>query len=101
MTIIQVMSETLSLAAVKARMSEIIERVYSQGERITITRNGRPAAVLINPDDLEGLEETLAIMSDPDLMERIRLGIQAAEKGDVITLEELIEQRGKSHPPAQ
>ena len=95
------MSETLSLAAVKARMSEIIERVYSQGERITITRNGRPAAVLINPDDLEGLEETLAIMSDPDLMERIRLGIQAAEKGDVITLDELIEQRGKSRPPAQ
>jgi len=41
-------------------------------ERVTITKNGRPAAVLLSVEDLEGLEETLAIMSDPQAMTDIR-----------------------------
>jgi len=40
-------------------------------ERIVVTRNGTPAAVLISPQDLESLEETLAILSDPEEMRAI------------------------------
>jgi prevent-host-death family protein len=83
------MFETLPLSEVKARLSELIARVEGQQDRVVITRNGRPCAVLISPDDLEGLEETLEIMSDPDLMKRIREGREAAERGDVYTLEEV------------
>ena len=48
-----VMPETLPLAEIKAHLSEIVDRVQEQHERVTLTRNGRPAAVLISPDDLE------------------------------------------------
>ena len=83
MTRILVMSETLPLAEIKARLSEIVDRVEGEHERITLTRNGRPAAVLISPDDLEALEDTLDLLSDPSAaaeIERARKDL-AAGKG--------------------
>jgi len=91
---ILVTMETLSLSDVKARLSELVDRVEQQQERIVVTRNGRPAAVLMSADDLESLEETLAVMSDPELMEQIRESKLAIKRGDVITLEELKRQYG-------
>ena len=62
------MTETLPLSAVKARLSELVDRVESEDDRIVVTRNGRPAAVLVSTDDLESLEETLAVLSDRELV---------------------------------
>lgn len=70
------MSETRSLADVKAHLSEIVDLVEGQHERVIVTRNGRPAAVIISPDDLENLEETLDLLSTPGALDEIR----AAEK---------------------
>jgi prevent-host-death family protein len=78
--------ETLPPSEVKARLSELVDRVVEEHERIVITRNGRPAAVLVSPDDLESVEETLAVMSDPELMESIREGPRDIEQGNVLTL---------------
>ncbi len=49
--------ETLPLSDVRSTLSSIVERVEGTHERVLVTRNGRPAAVLISPEDLEGLEE--------------------------------------------
>jgi prevent-host-death family protein len=65
------MSATLSLAEVKAHLSELIGRVASQHERITVTVHGRPSAVLLAVDDLEALEETIAVLSDSDAMRQL------------------------------
>jgi antitoxin YefM len=87
------MSETLPLSSVKAHLSELVDRVEGQQDRVVVTRNGKPAAVLISPDDLESLEETLAVMSDPALREQIRESEQAVAEGDRgISLAELQEQ---------
>jgi antitoxin YefM len=83
------LSETLPLSSVKAHLSELIDRIDAEHERVVVTRNGRPVAVLISHEDLEGLEETLAVMSDPDLMARIRDGEAAAAAGHVAALDEL------------
>ena len=64
--------ETLPLATVKAQLSSLVDQVEDTHERVLITRNGRPAAVLISPDDLEGLEETLDILSDKETLKRFR-----------------------------
>lgn len=89
-TIILVMSETLPLSYVKAHLSEIADRVEGQHDRVVVTRKGRPAAVLLSPDDLESLEETLAVLSDPELMRRIREGEAELERGEEgVSLEEL------------
>lgn len=52
-------------------------------ERVTITRNGREAAVLISPDDLASLEETLSVLSDPAALAEIREADAAYERGEV------------------
>lgn len=83
------MPESIPLADAKARFSEIVERVVSQQERVVVTRNGRAAAVLVSPDDLESLEETLAVLSDPTLLAQVREGRAAAGAGDVVPLAEI------------
>lgn len=82
LTIILIMSETLPLSSVKTHLSEIVDRVEGEHDRVVVTRNGKPAAVLISNEDLEGLEETLAIMSDPALMAQVRESEQALADGD-------------------
>jgi prevent-host-death family protein len=85
-----VMSETLPLATVKARFSELVDRVARQQDRVIVTRKGRPAAVLVSPEDLDSLEETLAVLSDPELMVQVREsddGLSRGEEG--IALEDL------------
>jgi prevent-host-death family protein len=66
------LSEQLPLADVKSRLSEVVDRVEREHDRIVITRYGRPAAVMLSIDDLESLEETLQILSDPNLMADIQ-----------------------------
>jgi antitoxin YefM len=58
------MVETSSLAEAKAHLSELVARVGEQHERVTVTVHGRPTAVLLAVDDLESLEETIAVLSD-------------------------------------
>jgi antitoxin YefM len=87
-TMILVM-ETLPLSHVKAHLSEIADRVEGEHDRVVVTRKGRPAAVIVSPDDLESLEETLAVLSDPELMRQIREGEAAIDADDVATLEDL------------
>ena len=77
-----VMSETMSLASVKARFSELVDRVERQQDRVIVTRNGKPAAVLISADDLESLEETLAVMSDRSVAAQIRESEKQAVAGE-------------------
>jgi antitoxin YefM len=61
----------LSLGDVKSHLSELVSRVHDHHERVTVTVHGRPSAVLIAPEDLERLEETLEIMRDAATMNRL------------------------------
>jgi prevent-host-death family protein len=65
-------AEQMSLAEVKYRLSQVVEAVETEHARVTITKHGRKAAVLISADDLQSLEDTLALLSDPAVMEQIR-----------------------------
>ena len=61
----------MPLAEVKNHLSEVVDRLEREHGRVVITRHGRPAAVMLSFDDLESLEETLAVLRDPDLMASI------------------------------
>lgn len=88
-TIILVMSKTLPLSEVKARFSQVVDEIVATQERITVTRNGRPVAVVVGADDFEAMEETLAILSDPAAMREIERGRTAVANGDVVTKDEI------------
>lgn len=84
-----VMTETLPLAEIKAHLSEVVDRVEREHERVILTRNGRPAAVIMSPTDLEALEDTLELMSDPQAMKEIKAGRADVARGRVTTADEL------------
>jgi len=83
--------KTLSLSEAKMKLSGLIEKVSDTDEEIIITKNGRPAAVLVSPDEFESWKETITVRSDAGLMEEIRKGLKAlrAKKAKLYTLEEL------------
>jgi antitoxin YefM len=89
MTIILVMSETLPLAEIKAHLSEIVDRIEREHERIVLTRNGRPAAVIMSPGDLAAIEDTLELLSDPAAMAEIRAGQSDIAAGRAVSAENL------------
>jgi prevent-host-death family protein len=80
------MSDTLPFSEVKAHLSELADRVESQHDRILVTRNGRPSFVLMSPDDLESLEESLDILGDDELMESLRRSRREASRGKQVRL---------------
>ena len=81
------MADTLSLAAVKDRFSEIVDRVNKQHDRVIVTRNGVPVVVVVSVEELESLEETLEILSDRDTIAALRESEQQIAEGldEVIT----------------
>jgi len=64
-------AKTLPLSEVKTRLPELVTGVQEREEEVVVTKNGRPAAILINVDEYARLKETLDVLSDPDLMKQI------------------------------
>ena len=78
------MTATEPLRQVRDHLSDVVDRVERQHERVIITRNGRQAAVVISPEDLAELEETISVLSDPEALADIREADAAYERGDVV-----------------
>jgi len=66
------MAKTLPISEVKARLPELVTGIAEREEEVVVTRNGKPAAVLINYAEYERVKETIDILSDTDLMRQIR-----------------------------
>lgn len=75
---------TQSLRDVRDHLSEVIDRVEHHHERVVVTRNGRPAAVIVSPEDLAQMQETIDVLSDPEALADIREADAAYAAGDVV-----------------
>lgn len=87
---------TLPLSEVKARLSEIADEVDRTHERVHITRNGREYVVLISAEDLESIEATLELLSDPQAMAEVweaEAAILAGESTSGAEMAALMEER--------
>jgi len=80
------MSETIAFTEAKAHLSDLVDRTSREHERFILTRNGVPAAVLLSPDDLESLEETVAILEDKALLASLRKSRREASEGKRLRL---------------
>ncbi|MGO9960802.1 MAG: type II toxin-antitoxin system Phd/YefM family antitoxin [Solirubrobacteraceae bacterium] len=75
---------TEPLRSVRDHLSELVDRVEREHDRVVITRNGREAAVLISAADLAELEETVSVLSDAGALADIREADAAYARGEVI-----------------
>lgn len=75
---------TEPLRSVRDHLSEFVDRVEHEHERVVLTRNGRAAAILISPEDLAQLEETIDVLRDPQALADIREADEAYARGDVV-----------------
>ena len=78
---------TMPFSEAKAHLSELADKVEREHDRIVVTRNGRPSFVLLSPDDLESLEETLELLRDPEAAGSLRRSREDAATGRVSRLE--------------
>lgn len=84
---------TLSLSEAKMKFSELVDSITELDEQVVITRNGRPAAVLVSPNEFESWQETIAIKSDAEFMREIQAGLSALDStAPLYTLAELFDQ---------
>ncbi len=83
------MSKTLTLSEAKAKLSELVATVEQTEEELVITRNGRPAAVLMSVEEFESWKETRAIQHNPALMREIKQGLAQLGKGHRVSFEEV------------
>lgn len=81
------MTRHMKLSDAKARLSEVVDDVYTTHEEVEITRNGVPVAVIISFDQLESMRETMDVLSDPEAMAAIREYRDSADEGFVTAAE--------------
>lgn len=72
--------KTMPLSEVKTKLSELVVTVERRDEAVTITRNGKPIAIIISKDEYDGWQETVEILRDAKLMKEIRKGIQSLKR---------------------
>jgi antitoxin YefM len=82
---------TLSVSEAKMKLSALVDSVKETDGEVIITKNGKPVAVLVSPDEFESWRETMAIRLNPNIMKEIKKGLAAFKKNktSLYTLEEL------------
>lgn len=76
--------ETLPIAEVRDTLSALVRTVSKTHERVAITRNGRLEAYLVAAQDLDAMEETLAILADRQLSADVAEGRAQADRGELM-----------------
>jgi antitoxin YefM len=79
---------TISSTEARSNFAEIIDHIAEEGARYTVTLNGKPKAVLLAADELEGLLETLEILSEPGASARIKEVERRIEEGEWLGFED-------------
>ena len=93
------MAKIVPVREFRSNLAELLSDVADRRDHVLITRNGKPAAVVVPVDEYEALEETAEILSDPETLAAIEAGRADFERGDTVPFEdvrrELAERRAK------
>ncbi len=83
------MPKTVPVREFRSHLADLLDEVADRREHVTITRHGRPSAVVIPINEYEALEETAEILSDDDTLAAIRRGLDDLAAGDEVPLDEV------------
>ncbi len=83
------MSNLIAISDARANLPDLVNKVSKNLDRVVITVNGQPKAILVSSEELESLEETAEILAIPGALESIKKGTKQIKKGEFIPLSEL------------
>ena len=83
------MSDFMTISDARATLPDLVNKVSKNMDRVTITVNGKPKAVVMSPEELESLEETAEILAIPGALESIKKGKEQIKKGQFVKLADL------------
>lgn len=83
------MVNTITLKELRPELPGVIKDIDSKLDRYIVTKRGKPVAIMISPDDYEGLLETIEILSDKEAVGRIKEAKREIKAGKTVSLEEL------------
>ena len=85
------MSKFLTITETRKQLLSLPEQL---DEPVIITKHGKPAMVALAYEQYESLMETLEVLSDPELMQALRLSLAQAQNAETISLDDAITQLG-------
>ena len=88
------MARIVPFTEARARLTELLDDVQSRHEHVVITRNGRPAAVVVSTDEWEALEETIEVMQDEELLAALRESEEDVKARRLFSLDEVKRELG-------
>ena len=94
------MSQTVPVRELRTNLSRLLSDVADRRDHVIVTRNGRPAAVLVPIDEYDALEETADILADPDTLAALDGGLAELARDDTVALEELRAELAERRAPS-
>lgn len=88
------MTKIIPFTEARARLTELLDDVQMRQEHVVITRKGRPAAVVVSPEEWEALEETVEILQDEQLLAALRESDGDVGAGRLFSLDEVKRELG-------
>jgi prevent-host-death family protein len=80
---INISNDIVPVAEFKVQISKYLNNIRSTGRPMVITQNGKPAGVLLSPDDFDEL------VYQKSLIESISRGLSDIQNGNIFTTDEL------------
>ncbi len=91
-------AKTVPVREFRRNLSRLLSDVADRRDHVLVSRHGRPAAVLVPVDEYEALEETAEILSDPDALAALEVGLAELERGETVSLEDLRRELDEHRP---
>jgi len=87
------MVKTIAVSEARQNLPELVGRMRTLLERVVITRNGKPEAVMMAFEEYESWVETLELMSRPETVRGIREGLADLRAGRTRSFEDVFGER--------
>ncbi len=83
------MTNVIPISEVRSKLPKIVELADSLSLKTYVSVGGKVKAAIVSARELELLEETLEILSDPETMKSIKRGEEDFKKGRLVDWEDI------------
>ena len=87
------MTKTMSLKQARSRFSSLVDNADRLSERVIVTKNGTPKAVVMGAEEFESWVETLELLSNPNAVKSLEQGLKEAKAGKLRLFKDVFDEK--------